>query len=483
MRLALPLVFAAIASAAGLEDRIAAILNATPGVARTHFGILAIQMETGRVLVDRNSRHLFTPASNTKLYSTALALLRLGPDFRFSTVAGSDAPLTAEGCIAGNLRIIGGGDPTLSWRAYPYEKGPNKGEPLAAIEQLADRIAARGVKRIDGDIVGDDTRWPFAPYPEGWAVDDAIWEYGAPVSALTINDNAFQITLKPGDPGDLARLELNPPLEYYWIDNRVRTEEGERRLEILRLPASGQLRIFGRISPRSTGRSQLLAIDDPALFTALALQQALTKRGVAVAGRPLARHRTEDQPFSESPLAVELARIESRPLGEIVQVVNKVSQNLHAEILLREAAFHATREGTVTAGLQELKTFLESIGGTPEDSDFHDGSGLSRMNLIAPSLTIKLLAHMYNSPLKDVWIASLPIGGEDGTLEKRFAKMPGGARVRAKTGSLSHVNSLGGYIDSKTYGMLAVSIMTTGANAPAAETRAAIDKIAVELAK
>lgn len=483
MRFVLPFALAAIAAASDLEERITTILNSNSGAARTHFGILAVEVESGRVLVDRNSRHLFTPASNTKLYSTALALLRLGPDFRFHTIAGTDVPLTADGRIAGDLRIIGGGDPTLSWRAYPYEKGPNKGDPLAAIERLADQILAKGIKRIDGDIVGDDTRWPFTPYPEGWAVDDAIWEYGAPVSALTLNDNAFQITLKPGESGDLARLELNPPLEYYWIDNRVRTEEGERKLEVLRLPASGQLRIFGRISPRSAGRSQLLAIDDPALFTALALQQALTKRGVAIGGRPIARHRTEDQVFAEMPLVAELARIESRPLGEIVQVVNKVSQNLHAEILLREAAFQVTREGTVAAGAKELKMLLESIGGTAEDFDFHDGSGLSRMNLIAPALTIKLLTHMYRSPLKDAWVASLPIGGEDGTLEKRFAKMPEGIRVRAKTGSLSHINSLAGYIDSRTYGMLAVCIMSNGANIPASETRSAIDKIAVELAK
>lgn len=227
----------------------------------------------------------------------------------------------------------------------------------------------------------------------------------------------------------------------------------------------------------------MIAIDDPALYTAYALQQALTQRGVVITGRAIARHRAEDQAYAESPLAVELARRDSRPLREIVQVVNKVSQNLHAELLLREIGFRAVREGSARAGLVELKALLESIGGTKEDYDIRDGSGLSRLNLIAPALTVKLLTHMYRSEHRDIWLASLPVGGADGTLENRFERISEGKLVRAKTGTISHVNSLSGYINSATQGKVVFSIMSNGANTPASDIRAVVDKISAELAK
>lgn len=483
MSLRLPtLLIASLAWGDELATRVAAILEQPEGVARTHWGVYAVELKTGRVLLDRNSQRLFTPASNTKLYSTALALLKLGPDFRFRTTVVADGPME-QGRVAGDLRIVGGGDPSLSWRVYPYEKGPDRGDPLAAIASFADRIVAQGVKRIDGNIVGDDTRWPWVPYPDGWAIDDAVSDYGAPVSALTINDNSIQITLKPGEAGGLALLGLNPALEYYWLDNRVRTEAGERRLDVFRGAGQAEIRLIGRISPKSAGRSVTIAIDDPALYTAHALYEALSRRGVAIGGRPVARHRNEDEPFRENPGVVELARRESPPLAQIVQVVNKVSQNLHAEIVLREAGFAANRDGSAESGLKELKVLLKSIGGTKGDYDIRDGSGLSRLNLIAPALTVKLLTHMVGTPLRDVWIASLPVGGVDGTLENRFAKIPEGARVQAKTGTISHVNSLSGYIDSQTYGTVVFSIMSNGANVPAAEIRGAVDKICAEIAR
>ncbi|MDX2178281.1 MAG: D-alanyl-D-alanine carboxypeptidase/D-alanyl-D-alanine-endopeptidase [Bryobacteraceae bacterium] len=470
----LPVLLLAV-SPAEVAARIDEILAASPASARANWGIAAEAIESRETVVAKNPDRYFIPASNTKLYSTALALVRLGPHHRLDTILVRDPN--------GDLRLIGGGDPTMSWRKYPYEKGPNKGNPLAAIEEFADMAVRKGIRHVTGDIVGDDTKWPSMPYPDGWSIDDAIWEYGAPVSALTINDNAIQITVRPGtEIGAAARVSLNPALEYYAIDNRLRTETGERQFEIVRT-APGQLRLLGRIAPRSTGRSELVAIDDPALYAAHALADALTRRGVRIDGRVRAEHRAEGDPAPVGGASEIVAVRKSRPVEEIVAVVNKVSQNLHAELLLREVGFQASGEGTARAGIDELKKLLAEIGVDKNDYDFRDASGLSRLTLTTPATTVKLLAHMHSGPLRDVWLSSLPVGGVDGSLENRFKGMADGARVRAKTGALTHVTALGGYIDSESHGRLAFSIVANGFNAPASEIRATIDKICLELAK
>jgi D-alanyl-D-alanine carboxypeptidase/D-alanyl-D-alanine-endopeptidase (penicillin-binding protein 4) len=486
------LVDQAIAQSA-LSARIAAAIADTPATARANWGVQVVKLnEEATVLYRRNADRYFTPASNTKLYSTALALLRLGPDYRFETVVGTAASID-NGRIAGDLVLVGGGDPSMSWRAYPFVKGPSTVQrpPLTAIEELAAAIVDRGIRRIDGGIVGDDTRWPHSPYPEGWAFDDGVWEYGSPTSALTINDNAIKLTVEPGpEAGSLARLTLLPALEYYWIDNRVVTQEGGR-LEVARMPGSRQLRLTGRISPRSSGRVELLAIEDPAHYAAFALHDALTRRGVSIGEAPSARHRAEDHPYVDPLPTTVLARRQSPPLSEILQVVNKVSQNLHAEMILRETAFRIRREGTASAGVEELRLLLASIGVEKDAVDFRDGSGMSRLALTTPETTIRLLRHMWNSPHRDLWAATLPVGGEDGTLENRFQvkrrpgqpRYPDASAVRAKTGTLTHVTALSGYIRSKTHGPVAFSIMVNNTTARSSEIRAAVDRIALEIAR
>ncbi len=465
--------------------RLAELLSSTPGAARTHWGVQVIQLETGATLAELNAQQYFVPASNLKLFSSALALLRLGPDYRFSTSIRRDAN--------GDLRLVGGGDPSMSARAYPYAKGPDPGQPLAAVEAMADALVAAGLKEVSGDVVGDDSRWVWSPYPEGWAVDDTIFESGAPVSALTLNDNTIDITLTPGAAaGDLARLSSKPALEYFTIDNRVRTEAGERKLELYR-DGPGQLRLVGRLAPGGPGRTITVAVDDPAQFAAVALYDALTRRGVVIHGRPRARHQAPNGKTGSASRIEEgqlLWQRPSPPLPELLGVLDKVSQNLHAEMILREVAWQSAGDGALGTGIEELKKLLGEIGIAPDGYDIRDGSGLSRMSLLTPETTVKLLQHMHQSPHRDLWLSLLPVGGVDGTLENRFKSKSLPARdrsrgelVRAKTGSLAHINTLAGYIESKTYGRLAMSIMANASQVPSAEIRAAIDKLCVELSK
>lgn len=465
--------------------RLAELLSSTPGAARTHWGVQVVQVETGATLAELNAQQYFVPASNLKLYSGALALMRLGADYRFSTSIRRDAN--------GDLRLVGGGDPSMSARAYPYAKGPDPGQPLAAIEAMADALVAQGLKQVAGDVVGDDSRWVWSPYPEGWAVDDTIYESGAPVSALTLNDNTMDVTVTPGAAvGDLARLTWKPALEYFAIDNRVVTEAGERQLELFR-DGPGQLRLVGRIAPGGPGRTITVAVDDPAQFAATALYDALTRRGVVIRGRPLARHRAPSRNGSPSSRADEgelLWQRQSPPLSELLGVLEKVSQNLHAEMILREVAWQTAGDGALGTGLAELKKLLGEIGIAPDDYDLRDGSGLSRMSLVTPQTTVKLLQYLHQSPHRGLWLNVLPVGGVDGTLENRFKSkgLPArdrarGELVRAKTGSLAHINALAGFIESKTHGRLAVAIMANSSQVPSAEIRAAIDKLCVELSK
>jgi D-alanyl-D-alanine carboxypeptidase/D-alanyl-D-alanine-endopeptidase (penicillin-binding protein 4) len=458
-----------------LVDKINAILEAADAAEQSHIGIHVVDLRTGKALYDQDATKLFAPASTTKLFTTALALSRLGPQYKFFTRITAAAYPNRDGVLTGDLIFEGGGDPSLSDRIYPYV--PEEGHGRAAIEDFADQIAAHGIKRIEGDIAGDDTLYPWHPYPPGWTIDDAVADYGAPVSALSVYDNILHIGIHPGaKPGDLALVSISPPVEYYVIDNRVETTAGAGSVRLTRAPGSRQILLSGKI-PLHGGIVENVAIDDPALFAAQALYDALTRRGISINGSAVARHRSavvEKLPFD----GVVLARRESPPLADLLQVVDKVSQNLHAEIMLREVGRARRNAATRTAGLDELRAFLVEQGIEGIHYDFSDGSGLSRLTMVAPAAQTKLLAKMYASKYRETWMKLLPIAGVDGTLKRRFKGEK--LLVYAKTGSLSHVSALAGYAEHKT-GMRAFSILVNQANYPAAEIRALVDKIVLAI--
>jgi D-alanyl-D-alanine carboxypeptidase/D-alanyl-D-alanine-endopeptidase (penicillin-binding protein 4) len=451
---------------------------------KAFWGIEVLDLDTGKPVYRWNTDRFFVPASNTKLFTTAMALTRLGPDFTFQTRVLADAAPDSSGRIAGPLRLVGGGDPNLSARAVPYQRGPITGNPLAAIEELADQIAARGVKRIDGDIIGDDTWYVWEPYAAGWGIEDPESDDGPPISALTINDNAFSVTIAPGThEGSVAGLTLNPPLEPFRINNRVLTAGpgSPRRIRYSRLPGSRDLHLWGFVAQPQT---MVFALDDPARFAAEALRSALEDRGIAVAGQALALHESpndiadlaERAPVTPAP-GVELARRISAPLVEDLRITDKVSQNLHAELALRAVGRARRNVGSFEAGLEELKTFLGEVGVAPEQYNIRDGSGLARLNLVTPSAVVSLLRYMHDSPHAKEWMSLLPVGGEDGTIATRFVGTPAVGRVLAKTGSLSHVSSLSGYIKRANGKWVVFSMLVNNYNTPTAEVRGAMDRI------
>ena len=458
--------FATACSAADLEQRLDALTAESPALGFA--GIHVVEASTGKTLYSKNADRLFLPASNLKILTSALALERLRPDYRFTTRVVREP--------SGDVVMIGSGDPSLSGRTFPYSKDQRPGPPLQAIEQLADAIAARGVQRIDGDIVGDDRLFPWDPYPSSWTEDDTLRDYGAPVSALSVNDNTVTVSIFS------TTLTLSPAFEYLTIDNRVKTSARgvESAVNVRRVARSRQWQLTGAI-PLGSSATEILPVDDPALFAASALYDALTRRGIAIHGRPVARHRGLGEPY----LAVEGEELASRtspPLADLLQVMDKISENLHAELLLREVGRVTRGEGSTAAGLAEMTAYLTATAGAqPGDWRLEDGSGLARNTLVTPRLLTQILTREAQSPDSALWASLLPAGGEDGTLSRRLCCMSGGRGVRAKTGTLNRALALSGYADSTTHGQLAFSILVNDFQAPPAEVTQWIDKIASAL--
>lgn len=475
-RAAAMLVLGALACpCADLIHTIDTLVDLTPLSDRSNIGIHVVDLKTGKPLYERNETHFFLPASNMKLFTTALALLRLGGDFRFETRLVQEPD--------GDLVLAGSGDPSMSARVYPYNPAAPPLPPLHAIEELADQAVAHGLARVKGDIVGDDRLYPWAPYPPNWTEDDMLHN-GAPVSALTLSDNLITLTIAPGaQPGDLAALSLSPAIEYYSIDNRIQTVagNGQAQVNLSRTPGTRQILLWGRIPHSAAPVRETVAVDDPALYAAAAMYDALTRRGVPISGHPVARHRAVGSAY-EGTSGVELAARMSPPLLELLQVTDKVSQNLHAELVLREVGRQTGRAATRENGIAEMNRFLMEFGASPaRESRLDDGSGLSRNAQVTPRLITRLLAYMYQSPLHDDWISLLPVGGQDGTLSRRLCCATEDRSIRAKTGTLDRAIALSGYAHSKTRGWLAFSILVNDFAAPQAEIQAWIDKIALAL--
>ena len=474
-----------------LGDRVDAIL-ARPAAQRATWGVLIADAASGETLFEHNPQKLFVPASNAKLYASALALSRLGPDVRFRTRLLAQGPIE-NGVLAGDLVLLGGGDPNLSSRQLPYHpKLEFRDDRLEPMRELARQALAAGVEVVEGDIVGDASRYVWDPYPPGWSLEDVSWGYGAPVSALSYNDNKVEILIRPGQGLNApAQLRIEPALAYFTVRNLTRTATTRmvaRRLDARVLPGHRRLDIWGEISQRSPGREIEVAVDDPAVFAALALRKALVEEGVevrgGVRGRYLETHEVADlkalRAVPADPAGVELGRRESAPLSQILQTLNKDSHNLHAEMLLREVGYQRRNVGSVESGVEEMREFLKEIGLSPWEFYIEDGSGLSRKNLVSPEGTVKLLRAMGASENRGVWLESLAIAGEDGTLDWRFSKTAAKGRIRAKTGTLSHVTALAGYATTLEGRELAFAVFVNNFGVSTSYIRNLLDEILVE---
>lgn len=503
--LCLALVTAAHAAAKKpLAERISAIL-AQPELAHGFWGIEITSLTTGKVLYAKNPANLFTPASNTKLFTTAAALALIGPDYKFKTSVETNGSLDKHGRLNGDLMLVGRGDPNLSGRELPYDLRTQRNDhPIKVLEDLADSLVLKGVKYVDGDLIADDSYFAFERYGEGWSQDDLVWGDGAPVSALTINDNVVFVNILPADrAGERAFVTIVPFADYYHVDNRIMTTPAgtTRRIFFNREPGSTALTLWGEMPIDDKGANEALAIEDPAAFAAGLFRSLLEKRGINVYGRQRTHH-TElaglstfsvtataearggegDSPRPGQPSqGLVLATFESKPLLEDIRVINKVSQNLHAEILLRLLGRERGTAATIDSGLEVVRGFLTKAGVPSDQYLFYDGSGLSRQNLVTPHAIVSLLTYASEQPWGAAFRDTLPLAGVDGSLADRFRGTIAQGRVNGKTGSLGGVKTLSGYATTNQGYKIAFSILTNNFNVPAKKVTDAIDDILINV--
>ncbi|GBC82030.1 D-alanyl-D-alanine carboxypeptidase [bacterium HR10] len=461
-----------------LQRRIEEILQ-RPEFATTRWGILVESLDRGRVLVQHDAHQLFTPASNVKLYTTAAALVRLGPDFRFRTSVYAQAPPDERGHLEGDVILYGRGDPNLSTRTLT-------GGYLTPFYSLADQLVRAGVREIFGDIVGDESYFVGPRLGVGWEWDDLQWYYGAEVSALSVDDNFVDLIVRPGErEGEPVRVILSPPSSYLTIVNRaVTTAVGTaQQIAIERGLQDNVLEIRGTMPQESLGYRAAIAVHHPALYAAALFREALLRRGIRVHGRAVAVDWKERRarPLDLSRM-VELAYVESPPLREEIRVLNKISQNLHAELLLRVLGAELKGEGSDEKGLEVIWEFLAEIGARTSGVRIRDGSGLSRLNLIAPATTVDLLRFMDRHEYGAIFRESLPIAGTDGTLERRMRGTPAEGNVRAKTGTLAYTYTLSGYVTTVRGERLVFSVMVNHHTGEAAHALAALNELCATLA-
>jgi D-alanyl-D-alanine carboxypeptidase/D-alanyl-D-alanine-endopeptidase (penicillin-binding protein 4) len=496
-------------------------LLAEPAVARDHWGIAVTAMD-GSPIYSLNEGQLFQPASNAKLFTTTAAMALLGPKTTFETKIVAKGVMEGASALKGDLVLVGGGDANLSGREIPYvepalrpkvEKGaPPLPEvnPLRYLEAMADQVAATGLKVVNGDVVGDDTLFPWEPYAQDWSIDDAVWGYGAPVSALTINDNQIEVTVTPGAAaGSPAAVVVDPAVpSYYTLDVSVMTgaKKSGSHVQMERALGSKVLRVYGLIAVDARPDVEEVAIHDPAEYAAMALKGMLETRGIVVTGKARALHRISNDAEgfttrmkepgqeqavvrggfeggsclstpSDMPGKILASHTSSSLLDDVI-VTNKVSQNLHAELWLHHLGKRTfCGDGSTVAGARLVRAFLESSGIDKDDFVFFDGSGLSGHDLVTPRATVRLLQYASGQPWFADWKKSLPVGGEDGSLVARFGKAPLKDHVFAKTGTLGEARALSGYVECASGRTVIFSIMVGNHLPQTNGDREAMDKI------
>jgi D-alanyl-D-alanine carboxypeptidase/D-alanyl-D-alanine-endopeptidase (penicillin-binding protein 4) len=486
------------ATLAELQSRIAALLD-QPKFASARWGARIITTEGG-VVFERDMDKFFMPASNMKLYTSAAALDAFGPDFKIKTSVYATRPVGKNGVLKGDLILYGRGDPNLSPRFDTDDPNRydqlNPADTVTGIELLADQIKAAGIKTVTGNLIGDDSFFAGDLLGPGWEWDDAQFYYGAEVSALTVNDNSVKFTVTPAArAGNPPSIKSQPQTGYLKIiNNAVTVADGQPRIGVHRPLDSNTVEFFGSV-PRSVVEFKVdIAVHDPARFAAELLKEALARRGVRVRGRAerydaVARVAN---PFDESKL-LEIAGVESQPLAEMLKVINKQSQNLHTELMLRQLGTrHADAlslddygrpKSTALLGAEIRSRFLQRAGIDVAQLSLRDGSGLARQNLVTPRSTALLLEFMLGRPYTKTWLESLTVAGVDGTLKRRMRDSAATNNLRGKTGTLTYVNALSGYITTKRGQPLILSLMGNNYTGPGRETTGVIDQICAMLAE
>jgi serine-type D-Ala-D-Ala carboxypeptidase/endopeptidase (penicillin-binding protein 4) len=500
---------------APLSTRVEAITGASP-LDRVHWGILVVDPRSGDTLYARNPAIPFVPASNMKVAVTHAALALLGPEYRWDTGFWTEpdavtlAPdgTVAGGVIRGDLVLRGTGDPTLGAPFFDTAE--------TALDALVATLTAAGVRRVEGRLVVDVSAWDSTTVPSSWMVGNLPTRSAAVGGAFSVGggDLVFEV-VGEGAPGAAASVLVSPQGSEAFVDNRIRVAGGagtagpsgapapasltpprgsylpEQRLWVL----EGQIAAGERTSLVQSQR-------DPVRLAAGALARAVERAGIEVAGGlsdpetpgvptilwsrpsagPSAGPGAAPDPANGGAAPIRIAGLESPTLLEVSRAILEPSQNWMTEQLVRTLGAEVGTRGSWNEGFRAMTAlFTDSLGIDPVELHFRDGSGLSAYNLISPRALVRILEHGLSTPWGPAWQDAMAKPGEPGTLRTRLPELSG--RVFAKTGSISHVNSLSGVVFRESGDPLLFAILTNAGNLPAADVRSAIDAVLLEIAR
>ncbi len=441
-----------------------------PYLSQAHIGVYVEDLTARRTLFRHNARKLFTPASNQKLYTTAVALSLLGADHTFKT----DLLLRGQirdSVLLGDLIIYGRGDPAISGRFFD-------GEAYAVFNNWADTLRALGIKAIRGDVIADDSYFDDRRLGEGWNWDDEPYYYSAQIGALSFNDNCVDVTVMPGKSvGDTVRYRALPATGYVRFENRARTgpRDSLTQPRLGRMRARNVITLDGGLPADGEDYHESITVEEPALWFLENLKQAWQRRDISVSGAY--RHQRRAARAADSLLWVH----HSPPLSELIRVVNKKSHNFYAEQIFKALGAEIYHEGSASRAARVVREWLTARGVALDAAVIADGSGLSRMNQIAPVATATLLKSMYYHPDFKVFYNSLPVAGVDGTLKGRMKNSPAEKVARAKTGYVRHMRTLSGYTRDRDGHDYVFSIMVNHYAVPTAYVNHLQDRLVILL--
>ncbi len=456
-----------------------------PKFRNAHWGVLVVDPATGDTIYSRNAAKLFMPASNMKIVTGAVALARLTPDYRYRTLfatvrraADSTRGGWARGdsVLAGDLVIVGRGDPTVSDRM--------RGNAMVGLLAVADSLAAYGIRRIDGDVVAAGDAFPGPVLGFGWSWDDLDFPYSAGVDDLLFNEGFATITVRGGAAaGDSATARTSPALTYPRLDVRVRTvardsiTRGAGRVTVAQDGPVGLVRLTGTVVAGDSVRVNVAHRDPSGAYIA-ALREALRLRGITLApSSPAASRREYRRADLDSLFAVA-----SPPMREILPAMEKPSQNQIAEVLLRTLGLEFGGAGLPDSGRRVVEAQLRAWGADTMGFVIRDGSGLSRHNYLSPETIVRVLSAMQRSPHFAIFRDALPIAGVDGTIGSRMRGTPAEGNLRAKTGYIDRARALSGYVTTADGRTLIFSTVCNNWTVSTAEVEQVQDLIGVALA-
>jgi D-alanyl-D-alanine carboxypeptidase/D-alanyl-D-alanine-endopeptidase (penicillin-binding protein 4) len=430
---------------------VASTLSGLTGKTRSGtWGAMVVSLTRGDTLYAENAGEEMQPASTMKLFTSAIAFERFGPNYQFSTDALRDGSVGPDGTLTGNIYIRGDGDPALSGKFLT-------GGPSAPMNRLADLVAQQGIKHVTGSVVGDASAFDDQKIPDGWLTRYLQASYAARVSALSLNENLIAVAVTPTTPGQAATVALEPSTSAIPLVANVRTVAGGGARLGFRKLGNGTIQANGSIGSRTGTRKYVYIVEDPAAFATGAFMNALIARGIKVDGGI----RLGKSPAT----AVKLASLRSPPLASMIAAMNRESINHYAELLFRNAARGPKRDavGSVQTASSVLDQFFATkVGADTTKLVFADGSGLSTLDRVTPRAQVQLLGYAHGASWGPWLHSSLPVAGDSELLKRRMRNTPAEGNLHAKTGTTNDVIALAGYVTAVNGEVLAFSFLYNG---------------------